>query len=153
MRDQWRLVCDCGWSVEVRATSAGRVKTGEQIQLELDPAFVAHLGPDERRLYVLVDQRQVECRGRGEDEPSLVARGNFLMPEGRRAADQLARDRLGSISAIGLEPKRASRGCCRSAKSGPPMGGFSGSTSRMTKAAPAIQGCDLTGGEGPGMPG
>lgn len=84
-RERWQMRCDCGWLGEVSASSAGRVKAGQEVEIELDALFVGHLKPDERRLYVLVDQRQkghrVE-RGNGEVESIMAGVGNFLMPEG-----------------------------------------------------------------------
>lgn len=65
---QWKMACTCGWSTVVALGIFSKV-TGKTVQDHLNRQFVAHLKPDERQAYVLVDQRP-GCEGQ------------WIMPEG-----------------------------------------------------------------------
>ena len=75
----WAIRCDCGWSDRVSAMAGPRVKPGHEVEAQLEAAFVDHLPPAERALYLLVDQRLVPT-GEGDE---VLPTGNFIMPEGR----------------------------------------------------------------------
>lgn len=108
--DRWHLRCDCGWEghtaqheyvgPEVRPRSAA------EVQEALEALFLAHLGHDEQRTYVLVDHRrpvgfktvadifaqavvdrevinEAEGLRRYDAQPQMV--GTFVMPSGEPA--------------------------------------------------------------------
>ena len=92
-KGDWVIDCDCGWRGRTSCTSGAIIKPGAQVEDELEQAFRDHLPEDERVLYILVDQRQVEVFEDGNaesDDPEndvdrkliSVARGNFVMPIG-----------------------------------------------------------------------
>jgi hypothetical protein len=81
LRGRLSISCDCGFVGWADECVHGRWRTGHEIEQELDRLFVEHLAPEERELYLLIDQRQVETTDH-QGEAQLVARGNFIMPVG-----------------------------------------------------------------------
>jgi hypothetical protein len=90
---RWCLTCDCGWT--------GTAVEGKQlasVEDQLNSQFIAHLAPDERQTYLLVDSRRprgfreveqiMEQEGVERAEAERLFRtqqqivGTFVMPEG-----------------------------------------------------------------------
>lgn len=104
---QWIMGCDCGWVGHAAQMDGLRPRGREEIEPELEQAFVDHVPAADRRSYLLVDSRKpkswlpfediladergvggasfVDSRRRAkrrfEAQPTLV--GTFLMPEGQ----------------------------------------------------------------------
>lgn len=64
----WPIRCDCGWAALIVVKDRSRAEIEEAVEAK----YREHLPPDERELYVLVDQRP------GHE-------GNWLMPVGSPA--------------------------------------------------------------------
>lgn len=55
---KWHTACDCGWSASVPLLSTdGKTMNKPLIEAQLEKVFVEHLPADQRRLYLLIDQR------------------------------------------------------------------------------------------------
>lgn len=78
----WQIRCDCGWAGQVSAFEAHRVLSGPEIEQRLEKAFVDHLPADQRRLYIMVDQREESIGELPDGTLVSCANGNWLMPEG-----------------------------------------------------------------------
>lgn len=131
-RGEWILRCDCGWEGRTPQLADLRHRSRVETDEALNEAFLAHLRPDERRTYLLVDSRRPEdfmevdeiiaaaACARGEqltraeaqrryaEQPPIV--GVFVMPESipamlvdTRESDDPRYEHLGTYR-IGNEP-------------------------------------------------
>lgn len=84
-KGDWLIRCDCGWEGRTGPLAGAKVKSGAEVEAELEAAFVGHLAANERELYVLIDNRMVEVPEDPENDASplvKVVRGTFVMPVG-----------------------------------------------------------------------
>lgn len=109
----YRIECSCGWIGKVAIHKKGRRLTKDQLLEAAEKAFVEHIPPRHRRVYLLCDLRPpvgfqsldeiraqlkdaaelegekvspaiLDLQARARFDAQIVIRGNFLMPEGTR---------------------------------------------------------------------
>lgn len=69
---KWTLRCDCGWEGRTAQHDGIRVRGRQEVDDELEGAFLGHLGPDERRTYLLVDGGQAATEVMPEGLPARL---------------------------------------------------------------------------------